>query len=165
MQIYPSGSIGRDIAYIKYLDQKDLRGSKLGTNLSTVLIYHAIGKELGYDHCVTNEEYSNMEDKYDYETFRTITTKIPDADRVNMMMDMKAMDKLLDKYNDHAANAEEPKPTLKFDKLTMSTRPDAREYIPKDYDPLKPVSLDDPHIGDVKQYQNNIRSFINKGRK
>ena len=80
----PSGSIGRDIAYIKYLDQKDLRGSRPGTNLSTVPIYHAIGMELGYDHCVTNEEYSDMEDKYDYETFRTITTKLPDADRVNM---------------------------------------------------------------------------------
>ncbi|MBQ6675449.1 MAG: hypothetical protein IJM75_04900 [Ruminococcus sp.] len=64
---YPSGSIGRVIAYIKYLDRKDLRGSRPGTNLSTVPICHAIG--------------------------------------------------------------------------------------------------DDPHIGDVKQYQNNIRSFINKGGK
>lgn len=84
------------------------------------------------------------------------------ADKINMMNAPKVLDELLDKYNDHAVNADPLRAKLEFDPLTMLTR--ANRYNENHNDKLlMPEDDNDPNIGDITKYQNNIRSVINNG--
>lgn len=158
---YPPGSVGYEIAYIKYLHQRNLRDNFLSQNLDDVVLFHAIGKKMGYDYKVTDEMLRNMNERLDYETYRTVVDKISKADRVNMMSDQKALDKFLEDYNNAAVNQKEPKPKIEFDPLTMTERASKEN---KNYydDVLKIRSDSNPRIGDIKKYQNNIRNIINE---
>lgn len=158
---YPPGSVGYEIAYIKYLHQRNLQDNFLSHDLGDVVLYHAIGKKMGYDYKVTDEMLRNMNERLDYETYRTVVDKISKADRVNMMSDQKALDKFLEDYNNAAVNQKEPKPKIEFDPLTMTER--ASEENKNYYDDLLKIRSDsNPHIGDIRKYQNNIRTVINE---
>ncbi|WP_028510191.1 hypothetical protein [Ruminococcus sp. NK3A76] len=158
---YPPGSVGYEIAYIKYLHQRNLQDNFLSHDLGDVMLYHAIGKKMGYDYKVTDEMLRNMNERLDYETYRTVVDKISKADRVNMMSDQKALDKFLEDYNNAAVNQKEPKPKIEFDPLTMTER--ASKENKNYYDDLLKIRSDsNPHIGDIRKYQNNIRTVINE---
>ena len=158
---YGTGTVGRDIAYIKYKHQRNIRDHILNADISTVMIYHAIGKKMGYDYHVTPDMVRNMEERFDYQTYRTVVNKYSKADLINMMSDEKALDKLLEDYNNAAVNRKEPKPKIEFDPLTMTER-ESEENKNYNDDLLKIRSNSDPHIGDITKYQNNIRNVINE---
>lgn len=160
---YGTGTVGRDIAYIKYKHQRNIRDHILNADISTVMIYHAIGKKMGYDYHVTPDMVRNMEERFDYQTYRTVVNKYSKADLINMMSDEKALDKLLEDYNNAAVNRKEPKPKIEFDPLTMTER-ESEENKNYNDDLLKIRSDSDPHIGDITKYQNNIRNVINNAQ-
>ena len=87
--------------------------------------------------------------------------KYSKADLIKMMSDEKALDKLLEDYNNAAVNRKEPKPKIEFDPLTMTER-ESEENKNYNDDLLKIRSDSDPHIGDITKYQNNIRNVINE---
>lgn len=158
---YPSGSVGREIAYIKYLHQRNLRDNIIRYGLDDVMMFHAIGKKMGYDYQINDEIHRNMYERFDYATFRPIESKISKADRIKMMSDEKALDKLLEDYNNAAVNQKEPKPKIEFDPLTMTERPNYHnQNFNKDL--LKIQNDSNPRIGDIRKYQNNIRTVINE---
>ena len=158
---YGTGTVGRDIAYIKYKHQRNIRDHILNADISTVMIYHAIGKKMGYDYHVTPDMVRNMEERFDYQTYRTVVNKYSKADLIKMMSDEKVLDKLLEDYNNAAVNRKEPKPKIEFDPLTMTER-ESEENKNYNDDLLKIRSNSDPHIGDITKYQNNIRNVINE---
>ena len=158
---YGTGTVGRQISYIKYRHQSNIRDYTLNQDITDVMIYHAIGKKMGYDYQVTPEMVWNMEERFDWKLFRTVEHGYSKADEINMMNDPKALDELLDKYNDYAVNANPPRAKLEFDPLTMSTR--ANRYNENyNHKLLMPEDDSDPHIGDITKYQNNIRNVINE---
>ena len=158
---YPQGSVGYEIAYIKYLYQRNLQDNFLSHDLGDVVLYHAIGKKMGYDYHVTPDMVRNMEERFDYQTYRTVVDKYSKADLIKMMSDEKALDKLFEDYNNAAVNQKEPKPKIEFDALTMTERA-SKENKNYNDDLLKIRSDSNPHIGDITKYQNNIRNVINE---